>query len=140
MSPYHRGDDVEEGHQREAPQQEHYAVTVEGSHIQQHHGQQQQLNGQLAGTAPDQGTGTQREEIQQLQDHQTTQVEEETEENDWDPSAEHGDRMLAKQDQQVRVLSIQLNTYPKSSNEDDKAKLRMLRALIVNSQADVAIT
>ena len=67
-------------------------------------------------------------------------LEEETEEDDWDPSAEHGDRMLAKQDQQVRVPSIQLNTYPKSSNEDDTAKLRMLRALIVNSQADVAIT
>ena len=93
--PYHRGDDVEEGQQQEAPQ-EHSAVAVQESHTQQHHGQQHQVNGPT--TAYGQEMEPHNEERQQPQDYQTTPVEEEIREEEWDPSVEYGDKMQAKQD------------------------------------------
>ena len=60
--------------------------------------------------------------------------------DEWDPQQHHGDIMRNKEENQVRVISAQLNTFPTSNRLEDKAKLLVLRSLLVNSEADVMIT
>ena len=48
--------------------------------------------------------------------------------------------MMAKPPEHVRILSAQLNTFPKSNRTEDCAKMQMIHALMVNSQANIVIT
>ena len=103
--PNHRGEDVEEG-QHGAPQQDNHAVAVDSNHAQQHiqHMEQQWLNRQDTGNPQDNETPQESEQNTQARTPGGAQAEEE--DDDWDPTNHHGDKMQAKQDQQVRVISV----------------------------------
>ena len=70
-----------------------------------------------------------------LNDEELEEIHEE-----WDPSQHHRDILRSKLDQHVRIISIQLNSFPLTNNNKDHAKMEMLKALLVQSQADVMVS
>ena len=71
-----------------------------------------------------------------------TQNEDELEETheEWDPTQHHGDILRTKLEQHVRIISVQFNSFPLTNNDEDHTKIQMLKALLVQSQADVMVS
>jgi len=58
----------------------------------------------------------------------------------WDPTEHHGAKIKGKEEEVIRIMTVQINSFPTSTNQNDKIKIKTLKELIQNATPDFMLT
>jgi len=58
----------------------------------------------------------------------------------WDPTEHHGAKIKGKEEDTVRIITVQINSFPTSTDQKDKIKTKILKDLIQNATPDFMLT